>query len=62
MLPLTVIILVALFSVQSRGTARVSAFFAPIMLVWFIVIAVAGAVEIADESRRARRAQSGCTD
>ncbi len=46
-LPLTVVILVALFSVQSRGTARVSAFFAPITTVWFIVIAIAGAVEIA---------------
>jgi KUP system potassium uptake protein len=46
-LPLTVIILVALFSVQSRGTASVSQFFAPITLVWFIVIAIAGAVEIA---------------
>jgi KUP system potassium uptake protein len=47
-LPLTVIILVALFSVQSRGTARVSAFFAPITLVWFVVLAAAGAMEIAD--------------
>ena len=47
-LPLTVIILVALFSVQSRGTASISALFAPITLVWFIVIALAGAVEIAD--------------
>ena len=46
-LPLTVIILILLFSVQSHGTKRVSAFFAPIMLLWFIVIAVAGAVEIA---------------
>ena len=34
-LPLTVVILVALFSVQSHGTARVSAFFAPITPVWF---------------------------
>jgi KUP system potassium uptake protein len=47
-LPLTVIILVALFAVQSRGTALVSAFFAPIMVIWFIVIAAAGAIEIAD--------------
>jgi KUP system potassium uptake protein len=47
-LPLTVVILVVLFSVQSRGTARVSTLFAPITTVWFIVIAVAGAVEIAD--------------
>ena len=37
--PLTVVILVALFAVQSRGTAQVAAFFGPITLVWFIAIA-----------------------
>ena len=40
--PLTVVILVALFAVQSRGTAQVAAFFGPITLVWFIALAVAG--------------------
>jgi KUP system potassium uptake protein len=45
-LPLTVAILIALFSVQSRGTARVSVVFAPLMIVWFLVIAVAGIAEI----------------
>jgi KUP system potassium uptake protein len=40
--PLTVVILVVLFSVQSRGTANVAAFFGPIMLFWFVVIAAAG--------------------
>ncbi len=44
--PLTVIILVALFAVQSRGTARVAAFFGPIMCVWFAVIAVAAVPQI----------------
>jgi KUP system potassium uptake protein len=39
--PLTVIILVALFAVQSRGTAHVAAFFGPIMCIWFAVIAIA---------------------
>jgi KUP system potassium uptake protein len=39
--PLTVIILLALFAVQSRGTARVAAFFGPVMVVWFAMIAVA---------------------
>src|SRR3982074_2254194 len=38
---LTVVILLALFAVQSRGTARVAAFFGPIMCVWFAVIAIA---------------------
>jgi KUP system potassium uptake protein len=39
--PLTVLILVALFAVQSRGTARVAAFFGPIMCTWFAVLAIA---------------------
>jgi KUP system potassium uptake protein len=39
--PLTVIILVVLFAVQSRGTARVAAFFGPVMCIWFAVIAIA---------------------
>ncbi len=39
--PLTVVILLALFSVQSHGTARVAAFFGPLMALWFVVIAVA---------------------
>ncbi|NVN86896.1 MAG: potassium transporter Kup [Rhodopseudomonas sp.] len=39
--PLTVVILVLLFAVQSRGTARVAAFFGPVMCLWFVVIAVA---------------------
>src|SRR5712691_6581410 len=40
--PLTVVILVGLFAMQSRGTAKVAAFFGPITLVWFVAIAVAG--------------------
>ena len=43
---LTVAILVALFAVQSRGTARVAAFFGPIMVLWFVVIGVAGLAHI----------------
>jgi KUP system potassium uptake protein len=39
--PVTVIILFVLFAVQSRGTARVAAFFGPVMCVWFAVIAIA---------------------
>jgi KUP system potassium uptake protein len=50
-LPLTVVILLALFSVQSHGTARVSAYFAPITLVWFVVIAIAGLTEIVANPR-----------
>jgi KUP system potassium uptake protein len=40
--PLTVVILLALFAVQSRGTAKVAALFGPIMMVWFIAIALPG--------------------
>jgi KUP system potassium uptake protein len=47
-LPITVVILVALFSVQSHGTGRVSALFGPVTVVWFITIAVAGAMHIGD--------------
>ncbi len=45
-LPLTVVILMALFAVQSRGTHRVAAFFGPITTVWFLVLAAAGIVPI----------------
>jgi len=41
-MPLTGLILVVLFAVQMRGTARVAAFFGPVMCVWFIVIALPG--------------------
>ncbi len=47
--PITVVILVALFAVQSRGTARVAAFFGPIMCLWFAVIAVAAIPLIAKQ-------------
>jgi len=40
--PITVVILIALFVVQSRGTARIATWFGPIMLVWFAVIAAIG--------------------
>ena len=40
--PITVVILVGLFAVQSRGTAKVAAFFGPLTLVWFAALAVAG--------------------
>ncbi len=45
-LPATIIILVLLFTAQSRGTARVAAFFSPIMVVFFSVNAVLGIVYI----------------
>jgi KUP system potassium uptake protein len=50
-LPATVVILLLLFSVQSRGTARVAAFFGPIMTVWFIALALGGLMHLADDPR-----------
>jgi KUP system potassium uptake protein len=47
--PLTVIILIALFAAQSRGTARVAAMFGPIMVIWFVSIAIAGGLHIRDD-------------
>ncbi len=45
--PLTVVVLLILFGVQSRGTAKVAALFGPIMLIWFVAIALPGLVWIA---------------
>ena len=45
---ITLAILLMLFAVQRRGTASVAAFFGPIMVVWFVAIAVAGAIHIRD--------------
>ncbi|MGZ5867824.1 MAG: potassium transporter Kup [Xanthobacteraceae bacterium] len=45
--PLTLIILIVLFLAQSSGTAKVAAFFGPIMTVWFVVIALPGIYYIA---------------
>jgi KUP system potassium uptake protein len=40
--PITIIILLALFLVQKRGTDRIGRAFGPVMLVWFLVLAVLG--------------------
>jgi KUP system potassium uptake protein len=45
-LPLTIVIIIALFAVQSRGTGSVGKLFGPIVLLWFLVLAALGAVEI----------------
>ncbi len=47
--PLTVFILVVLFSVQSSGTARVASAFGPVMIVWFSCLAAMGLVHISDD-------------
>ena len=40
--PAAVVILLALFAIQSWGTAAIGHFFGPIMLVWFVAMAVMG--------------------
>jgi KUP system potassium uptake protein len=50
-IPITILILVTLFMVQSRGTGRVAIFFGPIMLVWFLSIAALGISHIGDAPR-----------
>ncbi|MET0226013.1 MAG: potassium transporter Kup [Dokdonella sp.] len=40
--PIAAVIIVLLFSFQNRGTGKVGAVFAPIMIVWFITLAVLG--------------------
>jgi len=46
-LPIAVVILISLFSIQSKGTAKVGLLFGPVMLVYFTVIAVLGLISIA---------------
>jgi KUP system potassium uptake protein len=42
------VLLVGFFVIQARGTAKLASFFGPIMLVWFVTLAVLGLVHIAD--------------
>lgn len=41
-IPLTLAILIGLFVMQSRGTARIGRLFGPVMVVWFFVLSVLG--------------------
>jgi KUP system potassium uptake protein len=50
-LPITFVILISLFMVQSHGTGRVAGFFGPIMMVWFLSLAVLGLSHIGDAPR-----------
>ncbi len=48
-LQITTVILIALFAIQSRGTATVSKLFGPICVVWFLALAALGILHISDE-------------
>jgi len=44
--PVTVIVIAVLFAHQRHGTARVAALFGPVMVTWFVLIAVIGAMAV----------------
>jgi KUP system potassium uptake protein len=44
--PLTVAILVLLFAIQRKGTSWIGGIFGPVMLIWFVVIAILGIMGI----------------
>jgi KUP system potassium uptake protein len=46
--PLSLVVLTALFMFQRRGTERVGKLFGPVMVIWFIVIGVLGIYHIGD--------------
>jgi KUP system potassium uptake protein len=46
-LPLSVLVLLALFALQPLGTARIGALFGPIMAIWFVTIGILGLAGIA---------------
>lgn len=45
-LPISLAIIVAIFAVQSRGTAHVARWFGPIIVLWFVALALGGLVWI----------------
>jgi KUP system potassium uptake protein len=47
-LPLSVVVLLALFALQPLGTARIGALFGPVMAIWFVTIGMLGIAGIAD--------------
>ena len=46
-LPLAVVVLVALFVLQRKGTAVIGRLFGPVMVVWFATIGILGALSVA---------------
>ncbi|HTM80104.1 MAG TPA: potassium transporter Kup [Asticcacaulis sp.] len=47
--PISAVILVGLFMVQSKGTAKVAGFFGPVMVLWFLVLGGLGLFHIFDQ-------------
>jgi len=46
-IPFTIAVITVLFLIQRHGTAKVGTFFGPVMVLWFVVLGVLGAVQIA---------------
>ncbi|WP_374583480.1 potassium transporter Kup [Pseudoduganella sp.] len=46
--PLTIVVLVTLYSVQRHGTAGIGRFFGPIMTLWFAALAIMGVINIVE--------------
>jgi KUP system potassium uptake protein len=46
-LPVTILLLLALFAMQQRGTAAIGGCFGPVMLVWFLALAAGGLYQLA---------------
>jgi len=46
-LPISIAILIGLFSIQSHGTSTMGKLFGPVMIVYFLILAVLGALSIA---------------
>ena len=45
--PISLVILFGLFAIQSRGTARIAVWFGPIVVVWFLALAIGGMANLA---------------
>ena len=45
-IPITLVILLALFAAQRKGTAGIARFFGPVMLLWFVVLGILGISQI----------------
>ena len=45
-IPLTLVVLFALFAVQKHGTAGIGKLFGPVMVVWFLAIGISGAAQL----------------
>jgi KUP system potassium uptake protein len=46
-IPITLAILVGLFAIQRKGTATVGSLFGPVMIIWFVILAILGLKNIA---------------